>query len=1848
MKKILLALLVSLTLNSIVFGQCTVTPILIDSLIDCGDSSEIQITGFALSAISESFSAAGPTDPGWQTTAGAVYNNPFIPSPPAPNSGAIDGGIYFWMGATNVLPAALETVPFNVTFGGQICFDFVYAIQGGPTNIAEGPDLSEEGITLQYSPDGGITWVDIVYFMPNGEQLPSNPGPNFPMNNPPFSNTGTPYTVWNSVCFPIPAGALGANTSFQWIQEFNSGACCDHWGLDNITVQLADPAYTFYDENFLAIDTNFIYVSPTDTQSYTITYTNGIDDTCTGTVLINVNPTLVMDDFFICEGVGSGDTLTLTGVAPWAPVLWTPAIGLDDPTSQTPFANPPSPGPSQTYTATSACGVDSVTTTFYSVSAVAEKGTVCPGEIDQLFANVSGISQDCNESYTGFSIPYYKEFSANQTPLNFSNPDNGTSTIINLPFPFEFYCSPITEIRAAVDGYLMMSSSAFPSFANNLTIPVNILPNQIAALMWDDLVDSSGLSSFFVTGNAPNRKMVVEFDLVHKGGTSQTEQVQGQIILHETTHFIDLLCENCINDDSDPTSTQGIENSSGFSGQATPGRNNTNWEAINSGYRYIPNTPSATSQTITWTPNLNVFGANTLAPLVTPDTTTTYTVTVINNSDSCTYTDTVTVFVEESLSIDASPDTSICLGENLVIPATTTAVGGGIIFEWTPNNSSIINNTVLNPSVSPDTTTSYILEANLNGCVAFDTIVVGISSFIVDSNTLVDEICIANSGSITINVSGQTLGLQYSIDDGTNYQASNIFNGLSGGNYDIRIGSINCDTAYSVNIVGGAALITTDSIVVVNSNCGALGSIAVYASGGTPPLQYSIDSGATLSIDSFYSNLIGGQYNVRIQDNFGCIQDTLITLEETPTLDLIPDSISMVSCFGAVDGSVALTTTGGQPPFQYSLDDVNYISANTFTNLDTGIYMAYAIDSNGCNDSVMFNITQPDLLDVQITVPGNVLCAGGTIDSLSADVSGGTPNFTYLWNTSEVIQSIQNIVFGNYWVQVTDLNLCVASDSVIIAQPNPLFLSITSDSALCSGQNSGLAHIDSFSGGTPIYTYNWEGPLGPVAGIDTAAALPAGQYILTIADFNGCTVSDTTVIFEPSPVTIVLTPTSLACYADTSACIDAAVSGGTPPYTYSWSHGPTLEDVCGLSAGVYTFTLTDSRGCIYVDSAEVTQPDSLNLSTTQINVTCNGFNNGSATALSFGGTLPYTYNWIGIGQTTATVNNLFAGSYTVLVTDGGTCADSISVLITEPTDSITLTIDNIDNVACNGNSTGSISISTFGGTPNYTYAWSNGGGNNEDLSNASAGAYTLTVTDLNGCPNSINTIITEPAALSINLAGTSATCFGASTASIDAIISGGVTPYSYAWTGPNAFTANTEDISSLAAGSYTLTVIDSNNCQLTQNIVLTQPSVVSISFDQIPVSCFGGNDGSLTANITSGSTAPYAFQWGTAANNQNTATATGLSEGTYTVTITDGNGCAFADNATVTEPTLPLNILMDSTNITCAGYNNGIGSVSPSGGTPGYTYLWNDPQAQTNNIATDLAAGNYQVIVTDANGCAKIGSITINEPTPISIVAIPDSTNCFGDASGTITIQANGGTTIGFGYSIDGGENFQSSANFFNLPAGVYNEIIVQDLGSSEECLSVQVSTTIYEQPYFSFVINPDDTTLQLEQSLSLSLEVTSPNYTNADIAQVNWFPTAGLDCDDCIDPIVLTYDNYTEYTATVYYEGDDNELCNSFSSTIIIVENNLALFIPNAFTPGNFDEVNRNFEVFGEGIEFITMQVYNRWGEKIFESANQKASWDGTFKGELQNPGVYTYFVSIEYLDGKTLDRKGSVTLLR
>ena len=346
MKKLLLLIISFISIYA-VQAQCVTTAILDQDTIDCGDSVNVTINSFARSLLTEVFSPNGPNDPGWAQTAGAIYTNPYQASP--------TNDTYFWMGATAVLPAALESIPFNVSFGGQICFDFVYAVQGGAAPT-EGPDLSEEGITLQYSTDNGLTWQDIVYMMPNGEYLPNNPGPNFPMNNPPFSATGTPFTVWNSVCFPLPVGALTGATAFQWIQEANSGACCDHWGLDNIQILAADPTYGIFDENSNFLPSNMFSVFPTGDTTLNYLYTNGVDDTCYTSASIVVNPTNAGPDIQVaCDGLGT--QFNATGVAPWATVTWSPVSGITDVNDPNSFVLPLV---DTEYILTSDCGVDTI------------------------------------------------------------------------------------------------------------------------------------------------------------------------------------------------------------------------------------------------------------------------------------------------------------------------------------------------------------------------------------------------------------------------------------------------------------------------------------------------------------------------------------------------------------------------------------------------------------------------------------------------------------------------------------------------------------------------------------------------------------------------------------------------------------------------------------------------------------------------------------------------------------------------------------------------------------------------------------------------------------------------------------------------------------------------------------------------------------------------------------------------------------------------------------------------------------------------------------------------------------------------------------------------------------------------------------------------------------------------------------------------------------------------------------------------------------------------------------------------------------------------------------------------
>ncbi|SHK71142.1 T9SS type A sorting domain-containing protein [Epilithonimonas mollis] len=384
---------------------------------------------------------------------------------------------------------------------------------------------------------------------------------------------------------------------------------------------------------------------------------------------------------------------------------------------------------------------------------------------------------------------------------------------------------------------------------------------------------------------------------------------------------------------------------------------------------------------------------------------------------------------------------------------------------------------------------------------------------------------------------------------------------------------------------------------------------------------------------------------------------------------------------------------------------------------------------------------------------------------------------------------------------------------------------------------------------------------------------------------------------------------------------------------------------------------------------------SLSLAPSQTNVSCNGGSNGTATVTASGGTTPYTYSWnTSPVQTTATATGLAAGTYTVTVTDATNATKTQSFTITQPASAVSGTTV-VTNVACNGASNGAINLTPAGGTAPYTFNWG-GGVTTEDRTGLAAGTYTVVITDANGCTATVNATVTQPAsAVSGTTVVTNVACNGASNGAINLTPAGGTAPYTFNWGGG----VTTEDRTGLTAGTYTVVITDANGCTATVNATVTQPaSAVSGTTVVTNVACNGASNGAI--NLTpAGGTAPYTFNWG---GGVTTEDRTGLTAGTYTVVITDANGCTATVNATVTQPTA-LTATTSQTNIACNGGSSGIATINVSGGTGPYTYSWS-PSGGTAATASGLSAGTYTVTVTDANTCTLSRTFTITQSAPIS------------------------------------------------------------------------------------------------------------------------------------------------------------------------------------------------------------------------------------------------------------------------
>jgi gliding motility-associated-like protein len=746
----------------------------------------------------------------------------------------------------------------------------------------------------------------------------------------------------------------------------------------------------------------------------------------------------------------------------------------------------------------------------------------------------------------------------------------------------------------------------------------------------------------------------------------------------------------------------------------------------------------------------------------------------------------------------------------------------------------------------------------------------------------------------------------------------------------------------------------------------------------------------------------------------------------------ISSSSTPETCPGASNGTVSATAINGAEPVTYLWMPGN-LSGAAQTGLPAGTYTVYVTDATMCTDSAVVVVTGIPAMNLSFT-SSNVLCANGNDGSIDISVTGGTSPYSYLWNNSSTAEDLNNISSGIYSVVITDNNGC--QDSIIninITEPPVLTFTVDVTNVSCFGGNNGEADI-SIGGGTPPYTYLWSH--GPTS--EDVNNLSQGSYTVTITDNNNCQIIRVVTVTEPPVISVNSVVTNVSCNATNNGAIDISVSGGVPGYTYLWSNNATTQDISNLTAGTYTVTVTDSNNCLTVVPIVVNQNANLVLSSLVTNPLCNGGSTGAIDLSVSAGTPPYSYNWSN-GSTNQDLTNIPAGTYTVGVTDASGCVGSASINVNQPS-AISISA-NISNVLCNGGSTGSINLIVSGGTPGYTYLW-NTGATTQNISGLTAGVYSVAVTDLNGCVANNTFTISQPTAISLITQITHVSCNGANNGAINLTVIGGTSNYTYSWSN----SATSEDINGLSANTYSVTVTDNNGCTASISETVTQPATLSLSANTINASCNGVNNGSIDL-VVSGGTGPFNYFW---SNGATTEDLNAIGAGTYTVTVTDANGCQANTSATISQPS-SLSLTVSATPSAC-GSNTGSATVNVSGGASPYSYLWNDPLAQTTATANNLGAGTYSVIVTDATGCIEATAVNVPSASGLTASALVTNANCNGASTGGIDITVTGGTAP-FTYQWS---NSATSQDITNAPAGTYS-LLITDAASCTYFISATV-----------------------------------------------------------------------------------------------------------------------------------------------------------------------------------------------
>ncbi len=609
------------------------------------------------------------------------------------------------------------------------------------------------------------------------------------------------------------------------------------------------------------------------------------------------------------------------------------------------------------------------------------------------------------------------------------------------------------------------------------------------------------------------------------------------------------------------------------------------------------------------------------------------------------------------------------------------------------------------------------------------------------------------------------------------------------------------------------------------------------------------------------------------------------------------------------------------------------------------------------NSSVELEITVNEKPLVEVVEFEDVLCFGESSGSIDVLVSGGTPEYEFLWdNDGGTDEDASELVPNIYTLVVSDINGCQDSITQEITQPDEIILTITvTEDAECYGAEEGEANVV-VSGGTPGYTYLWStGGTGV-----TETGLLGGENTISVTDENLCEMVDTFTVASPTEIITETEIVQADCGMDNGEVL-VTVSGGTPGYTYSWSTGDLTEDLIGAYAGMHTLTLTDENDCAVIldyvipeDLAPEIILDSI------LHTDCFDDPSGAIylSGININGSASYEWSTGDFGDV---LIEAVGGIYTVVLTDDSNCSDEETFIVESPSEII---IDpTINSVSCNGFADGGINVSIDGGIPSYELEWSTGD-ITAGIYDLSGGTYEISVTDDRGCIKELSIEVIEPDTITVESEISNEFC-DRENGFIELTLTGGTPDFTYAWTTGDV----TASIGDLEAGIYNVLITDGNGCIQSFGTTLENIDNFELEVSSIDNLCFGGEMGSGIANVLSG-TMPYSYLW---SDGQITETANDLETGDYSVIVTDANGC---EEELFIEIESPSEIEVASSVSNEVFGDDGQINITTTGGVPTYSYLWNT--GDTSEDLFDLAASTYILTITDANGCEREFSFIVD------------------------------------------------------------------------------------------------------------------------------------------------------------------------------------------------------------------------------------------------------------------------------